>query len=196
MINRNVELDEAKLKEYRAFVGVIKETVKAEDIARVCLANRTLRSKAGYDNNSDINEFNPYIKDFLDKLEYDEHNRKVKKAKQEGNSEMLVTLSNEVMQMAGYKDGKIRNPYAKSFVDRTLLNRQLNKLYKAKSRNDIFGLENAYRSIFQMSSYSSDQPYDIVNEFAQNFVDNNKKAYERFGVKFPVHEKCTEGFAI
>ena len=128
-------------------------------MARICLANRTLRAKAGYDKDSNI-EVNPLIKDFLDKLSYDEHNRKVEEAKKSPNSkELLRQLSNEAMQMAGYiGDGDV-NTYARSFVDRTLFNKQLNRLYKAKERRDATGIETAYRSIFKMSSYSSEQPF-------------------------------------
>ena len=80
MEKKDVVLNEENFKEYSALVGVIRDTVEQKDMARICLANRTLRAKAGYDKDSNI-EVNPLMKDFLDKLAYDEHNRKVEEAK-------------------------------------------------------------------------------------------------------------------
>ena len=126
MEKKDVVLNEENFKEYSALVGVIRDTVEQKDMARICLANRTLRAKAGYDKDSNI-EVNPLIKDFLDKLAYDEHNRKVEEAKKSPNSkELLRQLSNEAMQMAGYTGEENVNAYARSFVDRTLFNKQLN----------------------------------------------------------------------
>ena len=196
MMKKDVVLNEENFKEYSALVGVIRDTVEQKDMARICLANRTLRAKAGYDKDSNI-EVNPLIKDFLDKLAYDEHNRKVEEAKKSPNSkELLRQLSNEAMQMAGYTGEENVNAYARSFVDRTLFNKQLNRLYKAKERRDATGIEAAYRSIFKMSSYSSEQPFGIVNECAQNFVDMNEAVYGRIGIRIPKQQEYTEGYAI
>ena len=89
MEKKDVVLNEENFKEYSALVGVIRDTVEQKDMARICLANRTLRAKAGYDKDSNI-EVNPLIKDFLDKLAYDEHNRKVEEAKKSPNSKELL----------------------------------------------------------------------------------------------------------
>ena len=196
MMNKDVVLNEENVREYSALVGIIKDTVDEKDMARVCLANRTLRAKAGYDKDSNI-EINPLVKDFLDKLSYDEHNRKDKKKKKAQNSkELLNVLSNEAMQMAGYTGENMVNPYAKSFVDRTLLNREMNKLYKAKARKDAAGVEEAYRRIFKMTDYSSNKPFGITNQYAQSFVDMNKDVYKRIGISIPTKREYTEGYAI
>ena len=196
MMNKDVVLNEENVREYSALVGIIKDTEKEKDMARVCLANRTLRAKAGYDKDSNI-EINPLVKDFLDKLSYDEHNRKVEEAKKAQNSkELLNVLSNEAMQMAGYTGENMVNPYAKSFVDRTLLNREMNKLYKAKARKDAAGVEEAYRRIFKMTDYSSNKPFGITNQYAQSFVDMNKDVYKRIGISIPTKREYTEGYAI
>lgn len=196
MMKKDVVLNEEMVNEYSALVGVIRDTVNKEDMARICLSNRTLRAKAGYDKDSNM-KVNPLIKDFLDKLAYDEHRKKVAEAKKSENSkELLRTLSNEAMQMAGYTgDGDV-NEYAKSFVDRTLFKKEMDRLYLAKERKDATGIETAYRSIFKMSSYSSEQPFGITNECAQNFVDINKAVYERIGILVPKQEEYTEGYAI
>ena len=196
MMKKDVVLNEENFKEYSALVGVIRDTVEQKDMARICLANRTLRAKAGYDKDSNI-EINPLVKDFLDKLSYDEHNRKVEEAKKAQNSkELLNVLSNEAMQMAGYTGENMVNPYAKSFVDRTLLNREMNKLYKAKARKDAAGVEEAYRRIFKMTDYSSNKPFGITNQYAQSFVDMNKDVYKRIGISIPTKREYTEGYAI
>ena len=196
MEKKDVVLNEENFKEYSALVGVIRDTVEQKDMARICLANRTLRAKAGYDKDSNI-EINPLVKDFLDKLSYDEHNRKVEEAKKAQNSkELLNVLSNEAMQMAGYTGENMVNPYAKSFVDRTLLNREMNKLYKAKARKDAAGVEEAYRRIFKMTDYSSNKPFGITNQYAQSFVDMNKDVYKRIGISIPTKREYTEGYAI
>ena len=196
MMNKDVVLNEENVREYSALVGIIKDTVDEKDMARVCLTNRTLRAKAGYDKDSNI-EINPLVKDFLDKLSYDEHNRKVEEAKKAQNSkELLNVLSNEAMQMAGYTGENMVNPYAKSFVDRTLLNREMNKLYKAKARKDAAGVEEAYRRIFKMTDYSSNKPFGITNQYAQSFVDMNKDVYKRIGISIPTKREYTEGYAI
>ena len=134
MEKREVIVNEEKLREYKEIMKVVKETVGKEDLARVCLGNSTLRELAGYTQDGNI-QYNPYIKDFLDKLSYDEHNKKVEEAKSTNDTETLQKLSNEVMGMAGYikteSGANSVNKYAKSFVDRTLIGRELKKLYKA-----------------------------------------------------------------
>lgn len=196
MMNKDVVLNEENVKEYSALVGIIRDTVDEKDMARICLANRTLRAKAGYDKDSNI-EVNPLIKDFLDKLSYDEHNRKVEEAKKAPNSkELLSALSNEAMQMAGYTGETMVNPYAKSFVDRTLLNREMNSLYRAKARKDATGIEEAYRRILKMTDYSSNKTFGVTNQYAQSFVDMNKAVYKRIGIQIPTQREYTEGYAI
>ena len=47
-----------------------------------------------------------------------------------------------------------------------------------------------------MSSYSSEQPFGIVNECAQNFVDMNEAVYGRIGIRIPKQQEYTQGYAI
>lgn len=181
-------IDAQKAYECSELLKIIKETVSADSLARICLNNYTLNTIAGYTPDSNDENYNPYIKSYIDKLIYDEHNKKVEKAKEAGDKEELKRLSSKVMDMAGYlkngeysKFGKI-NEYAKSFVDRTLLDRQVNRLYKALESGDKEELDNAYRKIYQMSSYSNDRPYGVVNEYAQTFVDNRMEKYIQMGI--------------
>ena len=191
MEKRNVVLDEAKVREYSEVLSVIRQTVKKEDVARVCLNNRTLRQLAGYtEDDIDEENINPYVRDYLDKLTYDEHNKKVEEAKSKEDNGRLQELSNEIMGMAGYKKESAQkryriNKYAKSFVDRTLMERQLQKLYSAMSNKDEEKINEAYMKIFEMTSYSSNRPYGVINEFAQGFVDNRVEEYRQKGIQIP-----------
>ena len=123
MEKREVIVNEEKLREYKEIMKVVKETVGKEDLARVCLGNSTLRELAGYTQDGNI-QYNPYIKDFLDKLSYDEHNKKVEEAKSTNDTETLQKLSNEVMGMAGYikteSGANSVNKYAKSLSEPTI----------------------------------------------------------------------------
>lgn len=200
MEEKKVVINEEKLREYNAVIKVIRDTVGKEDIAKICLVNSTLREMAGYTGDCDENRFNPYVRDFLDKLSYDEHNRKVEEAKAKNDTQRLQRLSNEVMSMAGYvrDDNSVRsvNKYAKSFVDRTLIDRELNKLYKAISQENQEGIDAAYRRIYQMSSYSNNQPFGVVNEFAQGFVESRIEQYKQKGIHIPKQVKENEQYAI
>ena len=188
MEKREVIVNEEKLREYKEIMKVVKETVGKEDLARVCLGNSTLRELAGYTQDGNI-QYNPYIKDFLDKLSYDEHNKKVEEAKSTNDTETLQKLSNEVMGMAGYikteSGANSVNKYAKSFVDRTLIGRELKKLYKAVKQENQEGIDEVYRRIYQMTSYSSNPPYGVVNECAQGFVDSHIEEYRKKGIHIP-----------
>lgn len=177
------KIDAEKMYEYSELLKVIRQTVPTKNIARVCLKNPTLREMAGYSNSKE--NFNPYIKKFMDKLVYDEHNKKVDIAKKMHNNRELKKLSNEVMQMAGYinNDGKSSvNEYAKSFVDRKMLDRQLSKLYKAVRSGDSESVRETYAKIYQMSEYGKDRPYGVINEYAQSFVDSRKEKFEKLGL--------------
>lgn len=184
-------VDEEKMHEYKELLKVIRQTVPGKNVARVCLRNPTLRQMAGYTDKKE--NFNPYVKDFMDKLVYDEHNKKVSIAKKMHNNRELKKLSNEVMQMAGYIDngGKQVNEYAKSFVDRTLLERQLSKLYKAVKVGNEEQVNATYRKIYQMSEYGKDRPYGVVNEYAQSFVESRKEKFERRGLHIPSKEETS-----
>ena len=201
MEKREVIVNEEKLREYNAVIKVIKDTVGKEDIAKICLGNSTLREMAGYTDNYDENVYNPYVKDFLDKLSYDEHNKKVEEAKSQNDTQRLQMLSNEVMNMAGYinngnNNSRNINKYAKSFVDRTLIDRELNKLYKAISQKDQDGIDVAYRRIYQMSAYSSNQPFGVVNDCAQGFVESRIEKYKQKGIHIPHQIRENEQYAI
>ena len=181
-------IDAQKAYECSELLKIIKETVSADSLARICLNNYTLNTIAGYTPDSNDENYNPYIKSYIDKLVYDEHNKDVERAKEAGDKEKLKRLSTKVMDMAGYlKDGEYSragrvNQYAKSFVDRTLLDRQVNRLYKAVESGNKEELDSAYRKIYQMSSYSNDKPYGVVNEYAQTFVDNRMEKYIQMGI--------------
>ncbi len=182
MWNKKVVVNEEKLKEYKAVIEVIRETVGNSEMADICLRNNTLREMAGYTNNFDENKYNPYVRDYLDKLSYDEHNRKVKEAKLSNDNKKLQSLSDEVMSMAGYTGKGQINKYAKSFVDRTFVNKEINKLYRAVSQNDKDTIDAVYKRIYQMSAYSEENPYGVVNEYAQNFVDSRIEDFEERGI--------------
>ncbi len=201
MEKRNVVLNEEKLKEYNALIKIIKETVGKEDFAKICLNSKTLRERAGYEGDLTEDEINPYVREYLDKLAYDEHNKEVEEAKKLNDKNRLQLLSNKIMDMAGYvkdgsyaKSGRI-NKYAKSFVDRTLIDRELSKLYKAVDSNDLDTVDEVYRRIYQMSSYGENQPFGVVNECAQGFVDSRIDRYIQKGIHVP-EQKIDQRYAI
>ena len=195
-------IDAQKAYECSELLKIIKETVSADSLARICLNNYTLKTIAGYTPDSNDDNYNPYIKSYIDKLVYDEHNKDVERAKEAGDKEKLKRLSTKVMDMAGYlKDGEYSragrvNQYAKSFVDRTLLDRQVNRLYKAVESGNKEELDSAYRKIYQMSSYSNDKPYGVVNEYAQTFVDNRIEQYIQMGIHPPKEDIEPKSVAI
>ncbi len=185
MWNKKVVIDEEKLIESKAVIGAIREVsmnADTSEIASVCLGNDTIREIAGYTDNFDENKYNPYVRDYLDKLIYDEHNKKVKEAKQRKDEARLQLLSDEAMEKAGYTGNSQVNKYFKSFVDRTLINKEFNKLYRAESQNDKETVNAIYKRIYQMSSYSNKKPYGVVNEYAQNFVDGRIAEFEQRGI--------------
>ena len=182
-MKNNVKINEQKMQEYKEILGVIKETINSQDMARICLNNNTLRTLAGYTEESTDENFNEYVKQYIDKLSYDEHNKKVDEAKKTNNEEELKRLSREVMSMAGYLEGaKGINTFAKSFVDRTLLDKQLAKLYKALQVENKEAVQEAYKRIYNMTSFSSARPYGVVNEYAQSFVENRLDKYVQMGI--------------
>ncbi|MBO5477326.1 MAG: hypothetical protein J6A15_06210 [Clostridia bacterium] len=184
-------VDEQKMREYLGVLDVIKDTVKVENKAKVCLKNHMLRTLAGYTSESTEDNFNVYIKDYMDKLSYDEHNRKVTEAKKDNDNARLQQLSNEVMGMAGYINNEQQtsnrrvNRYAKSFVDRTLLDRKFVKLYGAIESGEEATINQAYREIYSMTSYSKNQPYGVVNDYAQTFVDSEIDKFIERGIHVP-----------
>ena len=195
-------IDAQKAYECSELLKIIKETVSADSLARICLNNYTLKTISGYTPDSNDDNYNQYIKSYIDKLVYDEHNKDVERAKEAGDKEKLKRLSTKVMDMAGYlKDGEYSragrvNQYAKSFVDRTLLDRQVNRLYKAVESGNKEELDSAYRKIYQMSSYSNDKPYGVVNEYAQTFVDNRIEKYIQMGIHTPKEDIEPKSVAI
>lgn len=184
-MSKDKQIDVQKMQEYNALIEVIRNTVSEDNLTRICLSNTTLKTLAGYTAESTPDNFNPYVKNYIDKLSYDEHNRKVDEAKRSNNSEELKRLSREVMQMAGYVEqdnNNSINTFAKSFVDRTLLDRQLSKLYKAVEIGNKNEADEIYRKIYSMTSYSQNRPYGVVNEYAQSFVDNRIDKYIEKGI--------------
>lgn len=184
-------VDGQKMREYLGVLDVIKDTVTAENKTKLCLGNYTLRTLAGYTSESTDDNFNVYIKDYMDKMSYDEHNRKVTEAKKIKDTERLQQLSNEVMGMAGYinngqqTSNRMVNRYAKSFVDRTLLDRKFSKLYRAIEKGEETTINQAYREIYSMTSYSQTQPYGVVNDYAQTFVDSEIDKFIERGIHVP-----------
>lgn len=197
MWNKKVVIDEEKLMESKAVISAIREVsmnADTSEIASVCLENDTIREIAGYTDNFDENRYNPYVRDYLDKLIYDEHNKKVKEAKQRKDEARLQLLSDEAMEKAGYTGNGQVNKYFKSFVDRTLINKEFNKLYRAESQNDKETVNAIYKRIYQMSSYSNKRPYGVVNEYAQNFVDGRIAEFEQRGIH--ILDNSIEQYAI
>lgn len=195
-------VDEQKMREYLGVLDVIKETVTVENKAKVCLGNHALRTLAGYTSDSTEDNFNVYIKDYVDKMSYDEHTKKVDQAKKDNDTTRLQQLSNEVMGMAGYindgqqtSDRKV-NRYAKSFVDRTLLDRKFAKLYKAMEKGEESTVNQTYREIYSMTSYSQNKPYGVVNEYAQTFVDSEIDRFVAIGIHTPKVIEDREYYAI
>lgn len=166
--------DQEKMYEYTEVLKAIKETVPDEELASVCLQNQTLREMAGYNGTTQEDIENQYVKDFLDKLSYEEHNKKVEAAKAKNDKAELERLSDIMMTMAGYKkEHPVQvNSYARSFVDRTLFNKQVNRINKAVKAGRLDVAKEAYETLCSMTNHSEAQPYGIVNPYAQTFVDN------------------------
>ncbi len=195
-------VDEVKMREYIGVLDVIKDTVGERNKASICLNNYTLKTLAGYTQDSTEDNFNMYVKNYLDKLSYDEHNRKVGEAKKSKDTEKLQQLSNEVMGMAGYVNGdtqmspKAINQYAKSFVDRTLLDRKFSKLFKAiESGNDAV-IDQVYKEIYSMTNYSQNRPYGVVNQYAQTFVDGRIDEFIQRGIHSTIEIEDKQQYAI
>ncbi len=188
MEERNVAKNEEKYIEYQAIRSVIKDTIKDGNYSSACLTNNTLNTLAGYTDKSTKENYNPFVRDFIDKLMYDEHNSKVKAAKEKNDTEELARLSNRVMSMAGYgvHDPKKINKYAKSFVDRKFFNKPLSRYQKAVAISDEDAIKESYKKIYAMTSYSDQQPFGVVNEYAQSFVDTRLDEYIKLGIHTPV----------
>ncbi len=178
------KLDEEKMYEYTELLKVIRETVPEGEIEEVCLNSETLRTLAGYTEESTDENFNEHIKKYMDKLSYDKHTRKVEIAKKNKDKEALKKLSDEAMEMAGYKGcpKNLINSFTKSFVDRTLLEKEINRMYKALEAEDAKGVEDSYRRIYNMTSYSKTPTYCVSNEYADTFVDNRIDKFIRTGI--------------
>lgn len=199
---KDKKVDEQKMREYLVVLDVIKETVNGDNRASVCLNNHMLQTLAGYTQDSTDDNFNMYVKDYMDKMSYDEHNKKVSEAKKANNTERLQRLSNEVMGMAGYinngqqSSNRRVNEYAKSFVDRTLLDRKFAKLYKAMEKGEEATIDRVYREIYNMTSYSDNRAYGVVNNYAQTFVDSELQNFITRGIHMPKVVEEREYYAI
>ncbi len=182
------KVDSRKFYEYKEILDVLRETISENDPAEIILNNSTLRTIAGYTEASNEENFNPYVKKYLDKLAYDEHNKKVRKAKKENDNKKLQDLSNEAMDKAGYIQGSPVavsgrvNEYFKSYVDRTLLDKKLAKLYRAIKEDNEEIVDRMYKDIYSMTSYSDKRPYGVVNQYAQTFVDSRIDSYIEKGI--------------
>lgn len=179
-MNYREKIDLEKQAEYFEVSKIIKETVEEKDRNKAYLNSHILRTLAGYTEQSTDENFNPYVKRTIDKLMYDEHNQKVQEAKDRKDKEELKRLSKRAMQEAGYitedYNQKI-NPYFRSFVDRTFFDRKISQLYNAKRDKVNTDIDQAYLDIFNMTSYSQNRPYGVVNQYAQTFVDNSIDIY-------------------
>lgn len=201
MENKKVVKNEVKFNEYKAVLQIIKETIGDESPVRFFMRSEMLKKLAGYSEEYDEEQYNPYIRDYLDKALYDEHCKEVEEAKSANDKEALQALSDKVMKMAGYiRDESFEqrniNTYAKSFVDRQLIKNYLDKACKSESQNDMEGMKDAYSRIYKMSSYSSSQPYGVVNDYAQGFVEAKRAKYKELGISIPQKQEITEQYAI
>lgn len=184
-MNYREEIDAAKQVEYTEVLKIIRETGSNEDASRVLKSN-ALRTLAGYTEQSTEDNFNPYVKKYLDKLSYDEHNKAVKEARRRKDKVELQNLSRKAMEMAGYiRDENTRgsvNTFARSFVDRTLFDRKMNELYSAIQNGRDNDIDKAYKNIYDMTAYSENRPYGVINQYAQTFVDSRIDLYMEKGI--------------
>ena len=135
---------------------------------------------------------NSHIKRYIDKCFYDDHNRQVAEAKAKRDEKELQFLSNRAMRFAGYIGDETEvNEYLKSFVDRTFLDREINKLYKAKERNNQEEVYEIYKRIYDMSSSETNKPFYVENEYAKGFVQIHIDEYKRMEICLP-EEKFIE----
>jgi len=195
-------INEDKFNEYKNIRGVIREVAVDNNISNVCLNNHTLKTLAGYTEESTEENFNEYVKSYIDKLSYDSHRLRVEDAQEQQNAEALKKLTTEVMDMAGYiKDGKyaqnnVVNQFAKSFVDRIFFEKEMDSLYKAIDENSKDDINEAYRRIYERTNYSETKPYGVVNDYAQSFVDGRINTFIRKKIHQPEIEAQNIDIAI
>lgn len=179
-------LEQSKVFEYREILGVLREVLSEDDSEQYRLNNPTLNTMAGYTQGSNKENFNPLVKKYIDKLAFD-----VEKEKASKDKDAVHGISEEMLDMAGYiKDSDVIssgrvNEYAKSFVDRSLLQGKLDRLFLAMQNQDTQTVDKIYRDIYKMTSYSEEKPFGVVNEYAQNFVDLRIDEYVKKGIHTP-----------
>ena len=172
-------VDATKFYEYKEILEVLRETVSESDPVEIRLNNTTLRTLAGYTEKSNEYNFNPLVKNYLDKLAFD-----VQKKKSAQDKEAVHGITEEMLEMAGYiknSDTEV-NKYAKSFVDRNLMQGKLDRLFIAKQQKDSNAIDRVYRDIYKMTSYSEEKPFGVVNEYAQSFVDSRINEFINKGI--------------
>lgn len=178
-------VDARKFYEYKEILEVLRDTVSENDPVEIRLNNPTLRTMAGYTEKSNEQNFNPLVKKYMDKLAFD-----TEKEKASMDKNAVQGISDELMNMAGYMDGNNENinEYAKSFVDRKLIESKLDRLYDALEQQDDEAVTRIYKDIYMMTSYSNNRPFGVVNEYAQTFVDARLKEFTKRGI----HTKSIE----
>lgn len=179
-------VDTVKIYEYQEILKVLRETLSNDDSADIRLNSPTLRTMSGYTEQSNQKNFNPQVKKYLDKLAFD-----IEKEKAKDDEEAIEGISEEIMDMAGYikdsqiyKSGRI-NEYAKSFVDRKLVEGKFDRLYDAIKDNDEDTIKKMYEDIYNMTSYSKKRPFGVVNQYAQTFVDVRINEFIERGIHNP-----------
>lgn len=176
-------VDARKVYEYKEILGVLRETLSKNDPIEIRLNNPTLRTMAGYTEESNEENYNPLIERYMAKLAFDDERKKASQDK-----DAVHGITEEMLDMAGYikgspieVSGKI-NEFAKSYVDRKLMQGKYDKLYLAIEQQDKEAIDKVYREIYKMTSYSEEKPFGVVNEFAQNFVDSRIDEYVKKGI--------------
>lgn len=176
-------VDARKFYEYKEILEVLRETLSENDPVEIRLNNPTLRTLAGYTEESNEQNFNPLVKNFMDKLAFD-----VQKEKASQDKNAVNGITEEMLEMAGYvKDNEMAvsgrvNEYAKSFVDRSLMQGKLDRLFLAIQHQDSDTIDRVYRDIYKMTSYSEEKPFGVVNEYAQSFVDSRINEFVKKGI--------------
>lgn len=185
-LNNVNNVDTVKIYEYQEILKVLRETLSNDDSADIRLNNPTLRTMSGYTEQSNQKNFNPQVKKYLDKLAFN-----IEKEKAKDDEEAIEGISEEIMDMAGYikdsqiyKSGRI-NEYAKSFVDRKLVEGKFDRLYDAIKDNDEDTIKKMYEDIYNMTSYSKKRPFGVVNQYAQTFVDVRINEFIERGIHNP-----------
>lgn len=190
MENINVVINEANMEanELKQLIEFVDKNVGIEKREKIFIKSKSLNERA---------KKNPDLKKYIDKCLYDDHNRQVADAKSRRDEKELQALSNKAMKFAGYVDSESEvNEFFKSFVDRTFLDREMNKLYKAKEQNNQEKIYEVYKRIYEMASSETNKPFYVENEFAKGFVQVHIDEYRKMKIELPEQTREEEQYAI